>query len=302
MLESRHSMKVKMGIRELELDGRYLGRLREANSLLGDMDALRARMREDGYLLIRKLHDPDKVKAARRVLLENLDRNGQIDRGAGPDEARIAPGARGTFMGGAKAVTHTPEFLAVVEAPELMQFCSDFLSGPALTYNYKWLRVVGHGDFTGAHYDIVYMGRGTHNLYTVWTPLGDVSYGQGPLAILEGSQHWERVKETYGRMDVDRDHVTGWFSNDPVELVDQFGGRWLTAEFEAGDALIFGMYTMHGSLNNSTHAFRLSADTRYQRADEPVDERWVGENPIAHYAWTQGTTVSMEEARKRWGV
>ena len=48
--------------------------------------------------------------------------------------------------------------------------------------------------------------------------------------------------------------------------------------------------------------YRISCDTRYQRADEPVDERWVGENPKAHYAWHEGEMVPMEEARKRWGV
>jgi ectoine hydroxylase-related dioxygenase (phytanoyl-CoA dioxygenase family) len=284
------------------MGGRYLGRLREATPLMGDAAALRARMREDGYLLIRKLHDPARVAAARRMLLRNLDANGQLDRAAGPDAARIAPGARGSFMGGAKAVTHTPEFLSVVESPELMQFFSDYLGAPALTYSYKWLRVVGQGDFTGAHYDVVYMGRGTLNLFTLWTPLGEVPYEHGPLAILEGSHRFEKLKQTYGKMDVDRDRVTGWFTNDPTELVDQYGGRWLTTEFEPGDALIFGMFTMHGSLNNDTGSFRLSCDTRYQRADEAVDERWIGENPIAHYAWTQGATVPMEDARKRWGV
>jgi hypothetical protein len=52
----------------------------------------------------------------------------------------------------------------------------------------------------------------------------------GPLALLVGSHRFERVKETYGKMDVDRDHVTGWFSNDPIDLVDTFGGQWRTAE------------------------------------------------------------------------
>jgi hypothetical protein len=101
---------------------------------------------------------------------------------------------------------------------------------------------------------------------------------------------------------VDRDHVTGSFSNDPVELVDRYGGRWHTNAFKVGDVLIFGMFTMHGSLNNVTNRFRLSTDTRYQLASEPVDERWMGEDPIAHYAWTKGETVPMEEARKKWGV
>jgi hypothetical protein len=295
-------MNVLMGTRELELGGRYLGTLRDANELMDDVLALRRRMAEDGYLLIRKLHDPQKVKAARGVILANLNANGQIDLAHPVQEGAIAPNARGSFLGGAKAITHTPEFLEVVEAPELLQFFSDFLGAPALTFNYKWLRSVGHGDFTGAHYDIVYMGRGTHNLYTLWTPLGNVPYEKGPLAILQNSHHLERLKETYGQMDVDRDHVTGWFSDDPLEMVERYGGRWLTTEFEMGDALIFGMYTMHGSLNNVTHQFRISCDTRYQRADEPVDERWVGENPIAHYAWTKGETVPMQEARRRWGV
>lgn len=294
-------MKLPMGIRELEL-GKELRVLRDANSLLGNSEALQARMIEDGYLLIRQFHDPAVVRAARQVVLTNLHENKQLDPAQPIDIAAINDRARGAFLGGAKAITHTPEFLSVVESQDVMHFFSDFLNAPALTYNYKWLRCVGHGDFTGAHYDIVYMGRGTHNLYTLWTPLGDIAYEQGPLAILHGSHRFDKIKETYGRMDVDRDHVTGWFSNDPLEMTDTYGGQWLTSEFKMGDALIFGMFTMHGSLNNTTQSFRVSCDTRYQRADEPVDERWIGDNPIAHYAWTQGDTVPMQEARKRWGV
>jgi hypothetical protein len=84
--------------------------------------------------------------------------------------------------------------------------------------------------------------------------------------------------------------------------VDRHGGQWQTSAFKAGDVLIFGMFTMHGSLNNTTNLFRLSTDTRYQLASEPVDERWIGEDPIAHYAWTKGETVPMEVVRAKWGV
>ncbi len=59
-------------------------------------------------------------------------------------------------------------------------------------------------------------------------------------------------------------------------------------------------HPMHGSLRNLTCRFRLSTDTRYQRASDPVDERWVGEDPKAHYAWMKGDPVPMEEARRRW--
>src|SRR5438105_1991114 len=152
-------MMLTMGKRELEMGGPYLDALRDSTALRGEPEALRERMAEDGYLLLRGLHDRAKVLAARRRILEALAENGQIDRSRPLDEAAIAPAGRGAFLGGAKAVTHTPEFLAVVEAPELLEFFAAFLEGPATTYDYKWLRVISRGSFTGAHYDIVYMGR-----------------------------------------------------------------------------------------------------------------------------------------------
>ncbi len=291
-----------MGHQQLELGGRYLGWLREANEVLGDPEALQARMEEDGYLLLRGLQKPENVLRARRSILENLKANGQLDPSSPLMDGKPGPGAKGAFLGGRKEVTRTPEFLALVDSPEIMNFFEQFLDGPVLTYDYKWLRVVGPDGGTGAHYDIVYMGRGTRNLYTCWTPLGDVPLEAGPLTVLVGSHRFSRVRETYGEMDVDRDKVTGSFSDDPVELVERHGGQWQTAEFKRGDVLVFGMFTMHGSLINESDRFRISADTRYQRADEPVDERWIGENPMAHYAWTQGRTIPMEEMRKKWGV
>ncbi|MEM7132395.1 MAG: phytanoyl-CoA dioxygenase family protein [Chloroflexota bacterium] len=295
-------MKLTMGERMLELGGSYLNELSDSTDMMADLPSLRQRLEEDGYLLIRNLHNRDKVKAARRTVLENLEKAEQLAPDAPLMDGIIAPGKRGKFWGGSKTVTHSRPFLDLVESPELMTFFIHFLAGPSLTYDFKWLRVVSQGNFSGAHYDIVYMGRGTTNVYTVWTPLGDVSYEMGPLTILAGSHCFDRIRETYGNMDVDRDKVTGWFSDDPIELVDRYGGQWKTAEFEMGDALIFGMYTMHGSLTNTTNRFRVSCDTRYQRADEPVDERWVGENPLAHYAWMKGETVPMKDARKEWGV
>jgi hypothetical protein len=297
-------MRVQMGTRELELGGPYLGAMRDANALRDDPEALRRRMAEDGYLLIRGLHDPSKVRQARASILDNLRGNGQIDTGH-PLDAAVIPleHGRGAFLGGARAVTHSPEFLAVVEAPELMRFFGGFLAGPVMTYSFKWLRAVGHAEFTGAHYDVVYMGRGTKNLYTCWSPFGDVPYELGPLAILEGGHLLERLKGTYGNLDVDRDLVAeGWFTKDPVEMVDTFGGRWLTTEFEVGDAVIFGMYCMHASLNNASNRYRVSCDTRFQRLDEPYDERWAGEHPVGHYAWNKGDMIPMAEARRRWGI
>jgi hypothetical protein len=72
-----------------------------------------------------------------------------------------------------------------------------------------------------------------------------------------------------------------------MEVQARYGSRWLTADdggFRLGDLLVFGMFTMHCSLDNTSPVdrIRLSSDTRYQLASEPVDERWVGEDPIGH--------------------
>jgi len=293
-------VKIVMGQDEFELDGPYAARLSESNDALDDAEELRRRMRDDGYLFIRGFHDREKVLAARRSLLEKLAAKGHLAPGAALDDGVIHPENKAAgFLGGREQ----PEsLLQLVNSPETMGFFERFLGGPCLTFDYKWVRAVGTGEYSGAHYDVVYMGRGTKNLYTMWTPLGDIDFEMGGLAILTGSRHLDALRDNYGQMDVDRDRVTGWFSDRPSELVEKYGGTWATAEFRAGDALIFGMYTMHASLTNRTNRYRLSCDTRYQLRSEPVDERWVGEKPKGHYAWLSGPTVPMEEARKKWNV
>ena len=77
----------------------------------------------------------------------------------------------------------------------------------------------------------------------------------------------------------------GFLSRDPVRLQKALGGRWLTCqEFRAGDILLFPVFSVHGSLDNHTGRVRLSSDSRYQKASEPADERWVGPSPSAHGA------------------
>ena len=46
--------------------------------------------------------------------------------------------------------------------------------------------------FTGAHVDNVYMSRGTAQLFTLWTPVGDVTTDMGTLAVVEGSHRGEQ--------------------------------------------------------------------------------------------------------------
>ncbi|NRF90585.1 phytanoyl-CoA dioxygenase family protein [Paenibacillus frigoriresistens] len=272
-------MMVKVGSRELEMEGQHLTELRSSNDILHDVGALRERIEEDGYLLIRGFHDRDKVLNARTSILEKMDRMGKLDRDTLLEEGVMADGSKSIFMGGTNE--DLPALLNVLNGDHIMRFFDELLGEQSLTYHYKWLRAVGKGDFTGAHYDIVYMGRGTQNVYTVWSPLGDVSYEMGGLAICLGSHRFEELKRSYGTKDSDRDGI-GHYTDDPLVITEKFGGQWATTEFHAGDVIIFGMYLMHCSLENTTNQYRISVDARYQSVSEKVDERWSGKKPKGH--------------------
>ncbi len=303
-------MKVSMGKVELEVGSKYFDlNLRESNDILGDPTALRQRMKEDGYLFIRGLQDRASVLRGQKRILEFIAEQDAIAPGTALNDAIVNPNGKYPRTMGQPVITHDPAVRSVLESKEIFEFFNRYFGKQPLTFDYKWLRCVRNPDHTGAHLDIVYMGRGsTENLYTCWTPFQDLSLDMGTLALCVGSHDgggFTKLRDTYGRMDVDRDRVGGFFSDDPKELVDKFGGKWRTTEqFRAGDVLIFGMWTMHGSLNNQTNRWRISCDTRFQPADEPVDDRWIGENPKAHYAWLvdPDKVVPMAKARSEWGV
>jgi hypothetical protein len=74
----------------------------------------------------------------------------------------------------------------------------------------------------------------------------------------------------------------GFLSEDSNKIRRQLGSRWLVAEYEPGDVVVFCMDLVHGGLDNRSKRLRLSSDSRYQLASEPIDERWIGENPPGH--------------------
>lgn len=281
--------------------------MRDSNDILDNPAALRHRMADDGYLLIRGLHDKETVLTARHQILEKLDEKGML----APDTPLMKgifnpeyPEPTSTGSMGNIDLTHLPAFKAVVEGEPIMRFFQLLLGGAARTFDFKWLRTAGPGSGSPIHYDIVFMGRGTKDLYSCWTPFGDVSLDMGPIVFCLGSNRFDKVRETYGESDVDRDLIEGHFSDDPSEVINKFGGRWTTTTFSAGDVIIFSMYLMHASLVNISNRIRITADTRYQLASEPIDERWIGKKPKGHYAWKQKdvTIEPLEESRRKWGV
>lgn len=300
-------MNVRFGHREMEFPSAQLRELRDANDVLGDTAALRARLERDGFLFLRGLIDRDAVAEARRTIMQHMAEQEALVPGEPVLEGVMPAGGKNVPMMGRKGITHHENVKRVLEAPELFELFGRLFGEPADTFNYKWLRAVGNEEYTGAHYDVVYMGRGSQWLHTTWIPLGDFDAEQGTLAMCEGSHNspgFEKLRQTYGRTDVDRDRTQGWFTKEPMEITDKFGGQWATANFRMGDVMIFGMYMMHASTTNLTNRFRLSCDVRFQPAGDAMDERWCGEQPKGHYAWNSEPEkmVPIEVSRAAWGV
>ncbi len=268
---------------DLDLRPESFGELLRSNDILNDTAALRARFDQEGYLYLPGFFERSDIQAARAEFISCLQRYGGLNPDFPPELAvssgKLAGPLRATLAGN-EAVRN------VVFSPRLLDFYTRFFDGPCRHYDHIWTRIVGPGHGTSPHCDLVYMGRGTHNVMTGWIPYGDVSLELGGLMILEKSHLPEDRLRKYLGMDVDTfcanrgpyKHNNGLLTSNPVTLREKLGGRWLTTSFRMGDLLTFNMKLVHGSLDNSTKFYRLSTDTRYQLASEPIDERWVGPN------------------------
>lgn len=262
--------------------------MRDSSDLLSDPGALRSRMEEDGYLYLHGVLDRQAVYTARIEILTKLASVGEfkepLDEGLSTGTSLRAEmiSDLGAFW---QSVCEGQSLRAVTHHGPIVSIMEVLLGEPVRAYDFLWLRTMHPGRASAFHFDHVYMNRGTERLYTVWTPMGDIALEEGPLLLVEGSHRWTDLHDQFRGLDVDKDKSRpGHVTLDPVSLARERNTHLLTAEFKAGDVVIMPMFMLHGSLDNrSTHGrVRISSDTRYQPAAEPIDERWVGENPIAH--------------------
>ena len=263
---------------------RLVGELVEANAN-GDLGA---QLQQHGYLLLRGIHDPEEIRAARREVLARL---AEVDEIAEPAEAGIATGRSrraeihadlGAFW---KSVSEGPALRWVINGPRISKLMDRLFGEPTAPFGFAWLRTMTSGRASPLHVDHPYMNRGTAQLVTVWTPIGAVGPDEGPLYMIEGSHRWPDLRARFEGHDVDRDPSRpGHLHEHPADLADAHHTRLLTTAFQPGDCMVFGMFTAHAAFDNGSGSgrVRVSCDTRFQPAAEPMDERFAGPNPPAH--------------------
>ena len=271
MLREQVSKPLKIQGREVQSD--MIGSLRDANRN-GD---LKEQLLRDGYLLLRGLHDPQAVQAARIEILQRLVEVEEIVEPAG---AGIATGRSkraemhsdlGTFW---RSVSEGRALRDVINGPRITQAMSDLFGEPAAHFTFAWLRVMTAGRASPLHIDHPYMNRGSNALVTCWSPMGSVRLDEGPLFIVEGSHTWPELRVQFEGLDVDREpNRPGHLKESAADLARDKGTRLLTTSFQPGDCLVFGMFTAHAAFDNGSTSWRVrvSCDTRFQPASDVMD-------------------------------
>ena len=283
---------------ELATTPEAFGELRASSDYLDQPAVLNQRLEEDGYLFIPGFFNRDLILAGRASVADRLAAEGALDPAFPAIEAMCRPGKSLGYRG--DLAKSNPAIERVVYGPELLGFYAQLFGEPVRHFDHTWFRAISRGQGTPPHCDLVYMSRGTHQLLTCWIPYGEVPLEVGGLMVLEGSHLQAARLRNYLEVDVDLycenrpkevEKVKGkggwshpgYLTNNPTSLREKLGGRWLTCEhWQPGDFLTFKMTTIHASLDNQTDRVRLSSDTRYQRASQPADARWIGANPAAH--------------------
>jgi ectoine hydroxylase-related dioxygenase (phytanoyl-CoA dioxygenase family) len=256
------------------------------------VEELRGQFRAQGYLWLKGVLNRDAMLAFRRRFFEALQDTGLLAAGSDPVE--------GIYSGHLenKELAHRifvesmrwPEYESFCASPEIVRFYERFLNGEIHLHKRKLIRYTVPGDprCTGAHYDLVYLRGGTDRVYSSWIPLGDTPVEVGGLVYLEGSDALGRKMEAEfslknadlppeERISAYNKHMKeGWLSNDLSELAERINGRWLLADYEAGDMVVHSAYMIHASTANIDRQgrIRLSTDIRYQLRDDAIDWRW----------------------------
>ena len=233
--------------------------LADSTALRADPAALRQRLASDGYLFFRRLLRPADVSAAYDSVRAELALGGWLD----PPGVRPGPPPAASF---ADALAD-PSFRAALASrglnrlaylPPLRGAVRLILGASAFCYPVKVLRTVYPESPTtvtrGRYVHQDFAVSGVQDMLTSWLPLMRIPPQLGGLAVLPGSQLGKPRRPWLLRADAP---------------------GWATTDYQPGDVLLFHCLTSHAALPNHSDQLRISADFRWQAADQPAPAELV---------------------------
>ncbi len=273
------------------------GELLESNDVAGDVEELRVRLEEDGYLFFRELLSPEEILTLRREMLTVMQAGGWLIAGTDPVEGIADPAARSTegdleYTDVYHKVYRLESFHRIGHDPGLIELLEKIRGCPMMSQPQKVARLwfpkfTDHT--TPVHQDFVHF-QGSNDNLTCWSPVGDCPRELGGLAVLRGSHKVNRVLEHHFSLGA------GSLIVHP-EQHEELGSEWLTTDYRCGDTLIFPALTIHRALPNVTEdRLRVSLDNRYQRVSDPIAEHML--NPHL----SSMSPLSWDEVYEDWGT
>ena len=291
-----------------------VGCFRDSTADLNNGGELPRRLDDEGYVFLRGVVDRDEVLAAREEVFGRLMEAGEIQPPAiegiasGRSRRREQFDDLGAFW---RSVSEGPALRQVSHGPRVRESANAVFGEPARPHDYMWLRPGPVGCSTGLHCDHPFFTHNANRVCTVWMALGDIPVSDGPLMIVEGSNKFTDLIES---MRSDDDQVESsaevaqqaayqrQSTDDILAFVRARKTRLLTEDFQAGDLIAFSMFTLHGSLDNHSPIgrTRLSCDVRWQRASDPMDERYFGPNPTGAAGNSYGDMRAAKPLTEPW--
>ncbi|MCU0650078.1 MAG: phytanoyl-CoA dioxygenase family protein [Gemmatimonadaceae bacterium] len=252
------------------------------------------RYREHGYLWLTGILDRAAVLRFRARFFEAFRETGMLDPAFDTVDGVHAVGTTSPATATTallEEVVRWASFEAFCLAEPILAFYEEFLGGAVFLHRRKLVRFTLPGDrkATTPHYDLIYLRGGTERLCTSWIPIGDIPVEMGGLIYLERSHRWGRLAEEEfrraaaalppeERISAFNRHMNAEapLETDLHALAARASGRWLAANYAAGDMLVHDPYLVHAATENHDPArrIRLSTDIRYQRVRDEVDARW----------------------------
>ena len=295
-------------INGVKVPSSLLGSLKETSFKNKSDEQLRNSLNNDGYLLLRDVIDKNDITKARNDIFEKLN---QVDELADPFSEGISSGRsrrdelhkdRGVFW---ENVSNTESLRKITNGNNLKDVFSRIFGISSIGFDFIFLRAVSGGKFTHMHCDAGFFTRKTQKVLTCWLVFTDITIDKGPLFIIEGSHKFSDIKTKYKGFDVDiHKHMKATIDTDPITFAQQRNSKILTAQFRPGDALIFGMYTVHGTFENyaDDKKIRLTCDIRFQPNNELKDPRYFGPNPTGTTGAGYGELNSARPLNEDWHV
>lgn len=242
-----------------------LGTFRDSSDIAHDQEALRRRMTEEGYLYFPQLIEPETVLGVRAQILEELGKVGWLEEGSDPTEAR--PGELIRRFGdenwweGYVAIQRLESYHALAHHPGVTGIIGKLVHGELVVQPMKIARVnYPNSDYpTPPHQDYFFV-RGHSDVFTAWIPLGDCPSDLGGVQVAPGTH-------TTGLREVEAAQGAG---NIQAILEEGESQHLITADYRAGDVLIFHSLTVHTAPPNRSDRLRISADFRYQSNEDSL--------------------------------